>query len=244
MDLSLQTKLLRFLQTGTVQKVGSTKTEKVDIRIVCATNRDPMVEVEEGRFREDLFYRLHVIPVHLPPLREREDDVLSIAEQFLAEYAAEEGKSFTHYAPDVQDVLMRYQWPGNVRQLQNVLRNVVVLHEGEAVTLEMLPPPLDRGEGPGFTPRGTAATPFGADAPAPSAGNGAGPEAGAQVPILVSPKPQTPSDIKPLWIVEKDTIEQAIDVCEGNIPKAAAMLEISASTIYRKKQAWEKAGAA
>lgn len=241
MDLSLQTKLLRFLQTGTVQKVGSTKAEKVDIRIVCATNRDPMVEVEEGRFREDLFYRLHVIPVHLPPLREREDDVLAIAQQFLAEYAAEEGKSFTHYAAEVEDVLARYQWPGNVRQLQNVLRNVVVLHEGEAVTLDMLPPPLDRGEGPGFAPRGPmVAHPFGADAPVP-AGNGSAIDPALPEPIVVAPKPRTPADIRPLWLVEKDTIEQAIEVCDGNIPKAAAMLEISASTIYRKKQVWEKA---
>ena len=100
--------------------------------------------MEEGRFREDLYYRLHVIPIHLPPLREREDDVLSIAQQFLVDYAAEEGKSFNRFHPDVEQVFRAYPWPGNVRQLQNVIRNVVVLHDGEQVTLSMLPSPLNQ----------------------------------------------------------------------------------------------------
>ena len=94
MDLGLQTKLLRFVQTNSFQKVGGSKMEAVDIRFVCATNKDPMVEVAEGRFREDLFYRLHVIPVHMPPLSERDGDVLNIAQKLLDDYAQEEGKAF------------------------------------------------------------------------------------------------------------------------------------------------------
>jgi two-component system repressor protein LuxO len=211
LEPNLQTKLLRFIQTGTFMPVGGTKLEKVDLRIVCATNRDPLKEVEEGRFREDLYYRLHVIPIHLPALREREDDVIEVARHYLAEYAREEGKGFQSFAPEAEQVLRLYHWPGNVRQLQNVVRNIVVLHDGDTVLPGMLPPPL--------APQATAA-------PAPAA---AAPAAG-------------PKAIRPLWQVEKDAIEDAIAACEGNIPRAAALLDISASTIYRKRLAWQAEG--
>ena len=94
MDLQLQTKLLRFLQTGQFTKVGGSVMEEVDVRIVCATNRDPRTEVQEGRFREDLFYRLHVIPIDLPPLRERGSDVVEIAEEFFRSYSEQEKRPF------------------------------------------------------------------------------------------------------------------------------------------------------
>ncbi|HEY0918938.1 sigma-54-dependent transcriptional regulator, partial [Devosia sp.] len=104
----LQTKLLRFIQTGTFMPVGTSKVEKVDLRIVCATNRDPLREVEEGRFREDLYYRLHVIPIHLPALRERDDDVIEIAGHVLSEFAREEGKGFQRFSPEAERVLRLY----------------------------------------------------------------------------------------------------------------------------------------
>ena len=243
MEPALQTKLLRFIQTGTFQKVGGTKLDKVDLRILCATNRDPLREVEEGRFREDLYYRLHVIPIHLPPLREREDDVLSIAQQFLVDYAAEEGKSFNRFHPDVEQVFRAYPWPGNVRQLQNVIRNVVVLHDGEQVTLSMLPSPLNQsaqslhpqqrppaqGSGHGVVEHGNGF------------GQHAAPGLGA---VMVQPAMVQPRQVRPLWQVEKEAIEEAIVACDGNIPRAAALLEISASTIYRKRMAWEAEGRA
>ncbi|BBL72113.1 sigma-54-dependent transcriptional regulator [Methylogaea oryzae] len=213
MDMDLQSKLLRFIQTGTFQKVGASQAEQADIRFVCATNRDPWAEVQAGRFREDLFYRLHVIPIALPPLREREQDVLLIARHFLREYAREEGKAFNRFAPECENVLSGYAWPGNVRQLLNVIRNVVVLHQGEAVTQDMLPPPLSRA--------------------APLAPAAAKPPAAAPTPPAEAPA------IQPLWLLEKQAIEQAIARCDGNIPKAASLLEVSASTIYRKLQAWQ-----
>ncbi|WP_207455883.1 sigma-54 dependent transcriptional regulator [Azospirillum sp. SYSU D00513] len=219
----LQTKLLRFIQTGTFTPVGGTALEKVDLRIVCATNRDPLREVEEGRFREDLYYRLHVIPVHLPALREREEDVIEIARQLLADYGAEEGKGFRRFAPETEQALRDYHWPGNVRQLQNVLRNIAVLHDGETVTPAMLPPPLARTNGDG--------------ALSASAGPAAVPA--AQAAAQGSPVPRA---VKPLWEVEKDAIEEAILACEGNIPRAAQLLGISASTIYRKRLAWQAEG--
>ncbi|WP_448203670.1 sigma-54-dependent transcriptional regulator [Azospirillum sp. sgz302134] len=215
----LQTKLLRFIQTGTYTPVGGSKLEKVDLRIVCATNRDPLREVEEGRFREDLYYRLHVIPLHLPALREREDDVLEIARHLLADYAREEGKSFVRFSPEAEHALRTYHWPGNVRQVQNVVRNIVVLHDGDTVTPAMLPPPLGAPPGPAGA----------------SHGNG-------HAHPVTAPQPPSPKAVKPLWETERDAIEEAIAACDGNIPRAAALLEISASTIYRKRLAWQAEG--
>ena len=138
MDPALQVKLLRFVQSGSIQRVGGDVTEKVDVRIVCATNRDPMAEVEAGRFREDLYYRLHVIPVELPPLRERDQDVLLIARHFLAQFNEEEGTAFEGFAPEVEALFLAYPWPGNVRQLQNTIRNATVLFDGPIITTDML----------------------------------------------------------------------------------------------------------
>ena len=143
MDLDLQTKLLRFIQTGSFQKVGSNKTERVDVRFICATNKDPLAEVKAGNFREDLFYRLHVIPIHLPPLRERGGDVSLILNQLLQQYAQEEQKQFSGFDNEAQASLFNYEWPGNVRQLQNVIRNIVVLNTGGVISPDMLPPPLN-----------------------------------------------------------------------------------------------------
>ncbi len=225
MDIALQAKLLRFLQSGQIQRVGSPKLEPVDVRIVCATNRDPWYEVSEGRFREDLFYRLHVVPIHLPPLRDRDEDVLDIATDLLRRYSAEEGRSFDRFAPAAADVLMAHPWPGNVRELQNVVRQIVVLHDSEEVTPEMLPPPLGRASDP--TP--SAAPPPGRAPPlsAPPPDPGAGAASATQIAIG-----------RPLREIEKEAIEGTIRLCGGNIPRAARMLGISPSTIYRKKEAW------
>jgi len=216
MDLDLQTKLLRFVQTGSFQKVGDSKQEKVDVRFICATNRDPLEDVAAGRFREDLYYRLHVVPLHLPPLRERGDDIMEISRHFLVTYAQEEGKKFTAFAPEVEVIFRCYNWPGNVRQLQNVIRNIVVLHDEKLVSLVHLPPPLNTSLNE------------------------------PEISHLAQPKYLTETTdndeyepIKPLARIERETIERAIKICDGNIPKAAALLEVSPSTIYRKKQGWE-----
>jgi two-component system repressor protein LuxO len=144
MNLDLQAKLLRFLQDESFRKVGGTELVKVDLRFVCATNKEPLEEVAAGRLREDLYYRLHVIPIHMPPLRDRGDDVIEIAEHMLAAAALEEGKSFERLSDDVKSVFRTYSWPGNVRQLRNVIRNVVVMNDSDTVSLDMLPAPLDR----------------------------------------------------------------------------------------------------
>jgi len=225
MDPDLQTKLLRFVQTSSFQKVGGSEPENVDIRIVCATNRDPAAEVAAGRFREDLFYRLHVIPLALPRLCERDADVLAIARNFLIDYSAEEGKAFGRYSPEAEAVLSAYSWPGNIRQLQNVVRNMVVLNEGEEITVDMLPAPLDDlvGAVPSVPP----------------------PDTEKSVPVTGVGRDDAdksePEAIRRLIDVEREAIEDAIRICGGNVPKAAARLGVSASTLYRKRTAWEQA---
>ncbi len=215
LEPAMQTKLLRFAQTETFQKVGSNRPQRVDVRIVCATNRDPLKEVREERFREDLYYRLHVIPIVMPSLRERIDDVPAIARKFLADFSARERKSFKTFAPEAEAVLVSYDWPGNVRQLQNVIHNIVVLNEGDTVLPSMLPAPLN----------GVAAGAVSAAAGGAAKTEQPGTEARVK-------------GIRPLAEMEREAIEQAIASCGGNIPKAAALLGVSASTIYRKREAW------
>ncbi|PHS79041.1 MAG: sigma-54-dependent Fis family transcriptional regulator [Rhodospirillaceae bacterium] len=225
MDISLQPKLLRFLQTRQIQPVGSNKTIDVDVRIICATNRDPWEEVASGRFREDLYYRIHVLPVQLPPLRGREDDALEIAKHFLSLYSKEEGKSFEGFSPEVERALQAFSWPGNVRQLQNVIRNIVVLHDGKNVEQLMLPAPLD-GEPAERAP--TVSSP---------------PTAHLTMPIPSPPPQQSNNDVSsilPLAKMEIEAIQSALNICAGNVPEAAHYLGISAATIYRKKAAWKE----
>jgi two-component system, repressor protein LuxO len=220
MDLALQGKLLRFIQTGSFQPVGSTQLRRTDVRFVCATNRDPLLEVREGRFREDLYYRLHVVPVSLPPLRDRGADVVTIAEAMLARSAAEEGRAFRGLAEDAKTALLAHRWPGNVRELENAVRTAVVLHDGEWVTAAMLPQTLQNA-----TLRDGAAPPAPTPRPAPARADA-----------------DRTRQIRPLAEIEREAIERAVELCDGNIPKAAAHLGISPSTLYRKRLAWGVAG--
>lgn len=217
MDLLLQSKLLRFLQTGTFQRLGDTATRKVDARIICATNRNPLAEVGAGRFREDLYYRLHVLPIQLPPLRERRDDILVLAQTFLERFAAEERRGFRGFDADAEARLVAYNWPGNVRQLENTIRQIVVMNEGSAVTFDMLPM-LIRD---------------------PSGRSGTLVDLSRERARTAAPA-RAFATIEPLWAQEKRIIEDALDAFDGNIAMAAAALEISPSTIYRKRQSWQE----
>ena len=211
---ALQTKLLRFLQTSTVQPVGATRPRKVNVRIVCATNRDPLDAVRRGQFREDLYYRLYVVPIHMPPLRERGEDVIEIAEAALARFAEEEGRSFDGLSGEVRALLRRLPWPGNVRQLLNVIRNVVVLNPGGLVTPEMLPPGLTMAE--------------------PTAPPAAfGPPPATAAPLLDGLVGLTLAE------AERKLIEATLERHGGSVPKAARVLDVSPSTLYRKIEAWK-----
>jgi two-component system repressor protein LuxO len=223
MSLELQKKLLRFIQTGTFRKVGSNTLEQVDVRFVCATNRDPLVEVREGRFREDLFYRLHVVPVRMPPLREREADVLMIAHHFLHQFSEREGRQFNGFSPDAAAAIRRYPWPGNVRQLQNTMHQVVVLNDAETVEYDMLPDPVTSG-----------ALESGGQASASRA-----PALGLVDKASGQSHLERRQQIEPLWLTEKNAIEAAVATCDGNINQAAGLLEVAPSTLYRKLQSWK-----
>lgn len=215
MNLDLQSKLLRFLQTGVVKRLGANQERQVDVRFLCATNRDPWAEVQAGRFREDLYFRLHVIPLHLPPLREREDDVLLLAEQFLQRYATEEGKRFRGYSEEARALLLRHPWPGNVRELENVVRHAVVMNAGGEIQPSQLA--LESRQALRLQA-------------APAAVTGA-PEPGVAGVALGN-------TIEPLAVVERRVIEHAIALCKGNIPEAARRLEVAPSTLYRKLGQW------
>ncbi len=227
MSPHLQTKLLRFIQTGTFNPVGRPSPEQVDVRFICATNRNPLEEVAAGRFREDLYYRLHVVPIHLPPLRARGDDMLLIGQKLLKQYAEEEGKTFSGFSEDAKEAIRAYQWPGNVRQLQNILRNGVVLGEGPELTAAMLRAPVGL---------------------AGSDHDDSSPNRAVRSPVRVSDQPQVtpnPSDlnalaeaIRPMHEVERDAIERAVDLCAGDVRKAAVFLNLSPATIYRKQKQW------
>ena len=224
MHIDLQSKLLRFLNSGAFTPVGSNKVEQADIRLICATNRDPLAEVRGGRLREDLYYRLHVVPIQMPPLRERGSDILLIAKELLARHAAREAKRFWKFDEAAKARLLAYAWPGNVRQLQNVIQNAVLMNDGAEISDAMVLAAL----GP------EAAIPATATPVRPS------PHSGLTEPSATDPGAWTfPHDILPLAAVERAAILRAIALCDGHVTRAAALLGLSASTVYRKKQEWD-----
>lgn len=219
----MQTKLLRFLQDFSFRKVGGSQTEKTNVRLICATNRNPLDEIARGALREDLYFRLHVIPLQIPPLRERGEDILDIAYALLRRYSQEEGRHIHAFTEDVKSVFLHYPWPGNVRQLQNVLRYICVMNDGEYVTSDMLPRKLLH--------RQPAKSPNGGTVPRPSMG-------GADPSLEMAQGLPAPLNSMTLEEIERLVIEQAVSQAEGNIPQAAARLGVAPSTIYRKRMLW------
>lgn len=213
---------------------------KVDVRIICATNRDPLLEVEEGRFREDLYYRVHVVPIEMPPLRERGNDITTLATHFLKLFAKEDGKKFNGINRDAESLLKHYSWPGNVRQLQNVIRNIVVLNDESKLSVAHLPDQISKSNKSAKPRAAQAAIRYEAPAQAsPVEAVDTAIQASTPVVESVNTQSSTPVTIRPMWQVERETIQQAIDFCDGNVLNAAVLLELSPSTVYRKKQAWE-----
>ncbi|MGJ8533798.1 MAG: sigma-54-dependent transcriptional regulator [Alphaproteobacteria bacterium] len=221
MDMALQAKLLRFLQTGTVRRIGDVQMRSVNVRIICATHRDPYKAVADRRFREDLFYRLHVLPIFVPPLRVRKEDVLVLANRFLQSYVREEGRAFTNFSSQSEACLKHYHWPGNVRELQNVVRHTIVMNDGQAVEAHMLPDSM----------RSSSIVAEALDAGIKTTIA----EARVKDPFEGRSKGH---DCLPFWQQEQSIIEAAVTRYDGNISRAAAALEISPSTIYRKRQSW------
>jgi two-component system response regulator HydG len=199
---STQVKLLRVLQQREVIPVGSTRAVEVDVRLIAATNRDLERDIEQGRFRSDLYYRLNVISVEIPPLRNREDDIPLLAEHFLKREAEKGDGEPKKIADDVMEVLREYNWAGNVRELENVIERAVVLTEGKTIQLEALPPRL----------RETPAE-----------------------PLVREQSPDNPT----LEVIERAYIEHVLRAEGGNKSRAADVLGIDPSTLYRKIKRYE-----
>jgi two-component system response regulator AtoC len=149
MPMGLQVKLLRALESEEIRRVGETRPETVDIRLVAATSRDLEQRVRDGQFREDLFYRLNVVHIHIPPLRSRTEDIPSLVEHFLGRYNAGFAKDIQHVPSEVMEALLSYAWPGNVRELRNSIERAVLLSEGHTLEFSALPPAVQIGGGAG-----------------------------------------------------------------------------------------------
>jgi len=225
-----QVKLLRALQEGEVEPVGSRRSIKVDVRIVSATNRDLIADVKSGRFREDLFYRLHVFPISVPPLRRRPEDIPELARHFLARIAAEERKRVRSINAEALALLCAYRWPGNVRQLENAIFRAVVLAEGEEIGLREFPQiaaqvdPQASPLAPLIESSPAIATAWPEPSPAPLA---------PSTLSLVDPQ----GEARPLEDIERDVIRFAIAHYRGQMSEVARRLRIGRSTLYRKLDA-------
>ncbi len=222
LPLDTQVKLLRALQDGEIDPVGARKPRKVNFRLISATNRDMAALVESGRLREDLYYRLNVFPISIPPLRERLDDLPELARQFVARFAAEEGKRVTGLSPEALRLLLSYTWPGNVRQLENAVFRAVVLADQRELTIAEFPQiaaQVDSFE----DVLAPASTPL--------------PELAAHLASARSiPATTRDGDVRSLGEVEADMIRWALGHYGGHLTEVAKRLRIGRSTLYRKMQ--------
>ncbi|MBI5520281.1 MAG: sigma-54-dependent Fis family transcriptional regulator [Desulfovibrio sp.] len=242
MDMALQAKLLRVLQEGEIDRVGGVETIGVDVRVLATTNRDIEQTVREGKFRQDLFYRLNVIPLRLPALCERGNDVMLLADYFAAKYAAAYGMGPQVFAEDAKAWLASYDWPGNVRELQNLMERAVLLAQSGPIQQRHF---LLDGDTWGIDlPEGDAhqheAAPTGA------AGAAEGPSPALQAEAM--PQPAPPASLKdalsvmPLHEMEKQLILKSLDETSGNRTLAAQLLGISVRTLRNKLNEYREQG--
>ncbi|MGL5164322.1 MAG: sigma-54-dependent transcriptional regulator [Afipia sp.] len=239
LPLAAQVKLLRALQQGEVEAVGGRKPVKVDVRIVSATNRNLLNQVKAGAFREDLFYRLHVLPLTIPPLRMRREDIPHLVRHFMARIAAEENRPVTGVSGDAMAMLGQLDWPGNVRQLENAVYRAVVMSDGGQLGVQDFPP--TGAISPGSP--SIQAEPMMLDSP-PSPTDIV---SGIEIPIAPAPAPAKfmpaygtlailgeDGEVRPLEDMEAETIRFAISHYRGQMSEVARRLKIGRSTLYRK----------
>ena len=212
LDYAAQSLLLRFLESGAFRPIGSDRETAGNVRVIAATNRDPLEEVRAGRLREDLYYRLQVFPVRLPALRERLDDVPVLATLILDRLSIQTGKTFNPLSDEAKRRLSSYAWPGNVRQLENMLRWMTTMLVGNDIDASIIEEAIAQFDD--------------------------SPETASATVKVRSAESVSENTIKPLWLVEKEAIQAAIEVSDGNINRAASLLEVAPSTIYRKMQGW------
>lgn len=244
LELPLQAKLLRFLQDRSVQRVGSNKTLQVDVRVVAATNADLEELVREGRFREDLYYRLNVVPIMLPPLRERPTDIPLLAAHFLRRAAARYQSDERQFSDEALASLMAYRWPGNVRQLENIVERVAVLCRRPIITIEDLPAEIAAGA---TLPIPAATSPITVDtvsagasamrvgtADVAAASHAASPSLGTETSSSDEAADEADGALTLVERLERDAIRQALRDANGSVTRAAKLLGLGQATVYRK----------
>jgi two-component system response regulator AtoC len=222
MPVALQAKLLHVLEDGRFTKLGSNRELEVDVRVIAATNRPLTPMIADGRFREDLYYRLQVIEIHVPPLRERREEIVPLSRAFVRNCAEHEGRPVPVLTPRLEEALVAYDWPGNVRELENVIQRFVLLQDEDLVLRELV---TDRDSA--FASPTVAETTRSADSPAVS-------------PVTLAVPVQTESQSLPALVrkatshVEREVIGRALDVVRWNRRRAARMLGVSYKTLLNK----------
>ena len=227
----LQAKLLRVLQEGQFERVGSSISMHVDVRVIATTNRDLARSVAIGEFRQDLYYRLNVLPLNLPPLRDRKEDISYLCEHFLHNVGLREGREPKKLDPQALEALMAYNWPGNVRELQNICERASVLSKGPVITASLIQPWLMQGEA------------FVAPAPAPLPSVGNTPSRmhfGGVLPQRPVSVPAVTSSVRPLEEVEREQILQTLGHFNGNRQRTAEALGIGVRTLGLKLKKWKE----
>ncbi|MDB5449257.1 MAG: tacA [Phenylobacterium sp.] len=236
LPLDIQVKLLRALQESEIDPVGAKRSIKVDVRIVSATNRDLGQAVKDGRFREDLFYRLNVFPIEAPALRERKEDVPALVDAFVRRFNVEEGKSVVGAAPETMAFLAAFDWPGNVRQLENAVYRAIVLadapylqpHDFPAISGVAAPPPEAAAPPTGMAPTGTPLAGMPAALPTPQQLMN---DMSQDAPVRIL---DARGHLRTLEEIERDLIQLAIGIYAGHMSEVARRLGIGRSTLYRK----------
>ena len=236
--IEMQVKLLRVLQESEFERVGGIKTIKVDVRLITATNRDLAAEITVGGFRDDLYYRLNVVPIHLPPLRDRREDIPLLVDHFIARFNDRLKKQITGATPEAIDCLVSHQWPGNIRELENVIERTILFCEGPLIRVADLPGEL------GGTPRQSVAMPAAEErAPGASTSSGALPAqpappvaaASASAPLVGEEVGSLKEAVRAeTERVERELIQRALDETGGNVTKAARKLQISRKSLQTK----------
>ena len=223
--LHLQVKLLRVLQERELQRVGDTRTVRVDTRVIAASNRDLLALTADGLFREDLYYRLNVVPITLPPLRDRPEDIPELVTHFLNLYNEQNDRYVVHIDPAAMDALERYPWPGNVRELQNYIERAVVMAPGDELTCDLLPPVVTTGRRSGELVRSLGIRAMDLDTLAQQLVQQGLDEADPKADDLHS---------RIVDRVEREVISQVMTACNQTQTKAAARLGINRNTLHKK----------
>lgn len=240
LDLSVQGKLLRVLQEGSFSRVGGNREIKVDVRVICATHRNLEEWVADGRFRQDLYYRLAVYTLPLPPLRERVDDIPLLIQSFLNKYKHEAGKAVEGFTPEAMQSLLNYAWPGNVRELENVVRSAMVVSDAPRIPGEALPARLLKEATPSFSMKpAQASLSNGSFEPGVSSFHSVQSVEAEPSSVGVSHLVGSSGEIIPLAELEKQAILHALTVTEGNMELAAVKLKIGRATLYRRLASYE-----